>query len=1090
MSAELPYIHPFCPSHPAVLLPAPLLLFVSSFSSSPLRLPLGERGGRRRQRRLMDRSRNQSMEETGELKAMITHGKGKCTPAEGRRPQPTTTTLRELSNSSGSLRHGFSCHGVYQAYPALLPLPLPPPVMPLWPLPAPQLPWSHLPGSKPKAHALKSPWKQKPARAAPSAPQASVLPTPTEEAIKVLQQKTVYRLSKDDNPKVKDCCKKLTSNSQALVAARRPDPGGLEGPKITLLANHFHVEFDASQKIFHYDVDISPRPSKELARMIKRKMVQDNPAIFSGSLPVFDGRKNLYSPVEFQGNRLEFFMSLPLPTPKLPLLEDGNVPGKGNLKLFRVNIKLVSKLAGQELSKYLSDEPEEEDCVPLPQDYLHALDVVLRESPTEHCIPIGRSLFSSSMGGTKDIGGGAIGLRGFFQSLRPTQQGLALNVDFSVMAFHESIGVIPYLQKRCDFLRDLSQRKNRGLTMEEKKEVEKVLKNIRVFVCHRDTDQRYRVYCLTEETTENLRFRDRDGRYLRLADYYKDHYNHDIQYRNLPCLQISRSKPCYLPMELCMVCEGQKFLGKLSDDQTARILKMGCQRPGKRKEIINGVMGGTVGPTSLALTVSLLNSGPYACGFNLHVSREMTQLCGRVLQPPKLRLGDGGLVRDLTPTRHDRQWNLVDSHVAEGTQIKRWALISFGGTQEQRSCIPRFMSQLSHRCEQLGIFLSKNTVVSPLFEQIHILNNVSLLESKLQRIHEAASGNLQLLICVMEKKHRGYADLKRIAETGIGVISQCCLYSNISKLASQFLANLALKINAKVGGCNVVLYNALPCQVPRLFAEDEPVIFMGADVTHPHPLDDFSPSVAAVVGSMNWPAANKYISRMRSQTHRQEIILDLEEMVGELLEEFYQGLHKLPSRILFFRDGVSETQFYKVLREELKAIQAACSRFPGYNPSITFSVVQKRHHTRLFPNENDASAGGFSDENIPPGTVVDTVITHPREFDFYLCSHWGTKGTSRPTHYHVLWDDNHFKSDELQNLIHSLCYTFARCTKPVSLVPPAYYAHLAAYRGRMYLERSDCTAFTRTMVSRSGPPLHTTPLPKLRDNLKKLMFYC
>ena len=28
-------------------------------------------------------------------------------------------------------------------------------------------------------------------------------------------------------------------------------------------------------------------------------------------------------------------------------------------------------------------------------------------------------------------------------------------------------------------------------------------------------------------------------------------------------------------------------------------------------------------------------------------------------------------------------------------------------------------------------------------------------------------------------------------------------------------------------------------------------------------------------------------------------------------------------------------------------------------------------------------------KNIPPGTVVDTVITHPREFDFFLCSHAG-----------------------------------------------------------------------------------------------------
>ena len=50
------------------------------------------------------------------------------------------------------------------------------------------------------------------------------------------------------------------------------------------------------------------------------------------------------------------------------------------------------------------------------------------------------------------------------------------------------------------------------------------------------------------------------------------------------------------------------------------------------------------------------------------------------------------------------------------------------------------------------------------------------------------------------------------------------------------------------------------------------------------------------------------------------------------------------------------------------------------------------------------------------GTTVDIGITHPTEFDFYLCSHQGIQGTSRPSHYHVLWDDNHFEADELQQL--------------------------------------------------------------------------
>ncbi|KAL0324948.1 UNVERIFIED_CONTAM: protein argonaute 7 [Sesamum radiatum] len=261
-------------------------------------------------------------------------------------------------------------------------------------------------------------------------------------------------------------------------------------------------------------------------------------------------------------------------------------------KIFRVNIKLVSKFDGKMLSSYLN---KADDSTPLPQEYIHALDVVLRENPTEKCLATGRSFYSSSMGGEKEIGGGAVALKGFFQSLRPTQQGLALNVDFSVTAFHESIGVIPYLQKRLDFMHDISQEKSRSLTSEQKKQVEKALKNMRVFVCHRETVQRYRVYSLTEDVAENLWFPDRDGKNLRLIKYFKDHYDYDVQYKNLPCLQISRRKPCYLPMELCVICEGQKFLGKLSDDQTAKILKMGCQKPRERKATIDSVMEGQEG---------------------------------------------------------------------------------------------------------------------------------------------------------------------------------------------------------------------------------------------------------------------------------------------------------------------------------------------------------------------------------------------------------------------------------------------------------------------------------------------------------------
>ncbi|KAJ2786402.1 Protein argonaute 14 [Coemansia interrupta] len=71
--------------------------------------------------------------------------------------------------------------------------------------------------------------------------------------------------------------------------------------------------------------------------------------------------------------------------------------------------------------------------------------------------------------------------------------------------------------------------------------------------------------------------------------------------------------------------------------------------------------------------------------------------------------------------------------------------------------------------------------------------------------------------------------------------------------------------------------------------------------------------------------------------------------------------------------------------------------------------------------------------------------------DFYLFSHAAIQGTSRPTHYYVLHDDAGFTMDQIQRLSYYLCYTYAICTRSVSLVPPVYYAHRVADRARCHL---------------------------------------
>jgi eukaryotic translation initiation factor 2C len=361
---------------------------------------------------------------------------------------------------------------------------------------------------------------------------------------------------------------------------------------------------------------------------------------------------------------------------------------------------------------------------------------------------------------------------------------------------------------------------------------------------------------------------------------------------------------------------------------------------------------------------------------------------------------------------------------------------------------------------------------------------------------------LELLLAILPDNNGPlYGDIKRICETDLGLISQCCLTKHVFKISKQYLANVSLKINVKMGGRNTVLLDAISWRIPLV--SDIPTIIFGADVTHPETGEDSSPSIAAVVASQDWPEVTKYAGLVCAQAHRQELIQDLYKtwhdpqrgtvtggMIRELLISFRKATGQKPLRIIFYRDGVSEGQFYQVLLYELDAIRKACASLePNYQPPVTFVVVQKRHHTRLFANNHKDRNSMDKSGNILPGTVVDSKICHPTEFDFYLCSHAGIQGTSRPAHYHVLWDENNFTADEMQTLTNNLCYTYARCTRSVSVVPPAYYAHLAAFRARFYMEPE--MSENQTSKSSNGTNgASVKPLPALKEKVKRVMFYC
>ena len=230
-----------------------------------------------------------------------------------------------------------------------------------------------------------------------------------------------------------------------------------------------------------------------------------------------------------------------------------------------------------------------------------------------------------------------------------------------------------------------------------------------------------------------------------------------------------------------------------------------------------------------------------------------------------------------------------------------------------------------------------------------------------------------------------YSEVKRIGDSVIGIPTQCVQMKHVEHTEPEVCASISLKINAKLGMINHVLEDS----VKPVF--NEPTIVFGAHVSHLSPTENGIPSIAAVVASMD-NRASEYHARVRVQKHEngggsRVIITDLAEIAKELLIEFIKANRsRKPSKILFYRDGVSEGQFDQVLVHEVRAVQEACMKLEkDYRPRITFVVAQKRHHTRLFSeNGKEASA---KEPTAPSETTVDSGITRPYEFDFSLCSH-------------------------------------------------------------------------------------------------------
>ncbi|KAL2322215.1 hypothetical protein Fmac_026594 [Flemingia macrophylla] len=820
---------------------------------------------------------------------------------------------------------------------------------------------------------------------------------------------------------------------------------GSKGMKIQLQTNHFKVNVTKNDgHFFHYSVAFSyedGRPVEEMTGTLSYCIAPLNCPNGHGDNE--SDRKRMRQPYRAKTFKVEISFAA-----KIPMQAIGNA------------------LRGQETENF--------------QEAIRVLDIILRQHAAKQgCLLVRQSFFHNDPKNFADVGGGVLGCRGFHSSFRTTQSGLSLNIDVSTTMIITPGPVVDFL---------ISNQNVRDPFQLDWAKAKRTLKNLRIKTS--PSNQEFRITGLSElpcrEQTFTLKGKGgvdgEDGsEEITVYDYFVNVRKIDLRYSSdLPCVNVGKPKrPTFFPIELCELVSLQRYTKALSTLQRASLVEKSRQKPQERMRVLSD-----------ALKVSNYGSEPLLRNCGISISTGFTEVEGRVLPAPRLKFGNG---EDFNP--RNGRWNFSNKSFVEPSKIERWAVANFSARCDVRALI----RDLIRIGDMKGIKIEQPYDVFDENPQFRRAPPMVRVEKMFETIQSKLPGAPQFLLCLLPDRKNCdiYGPWKKKNLADFGIINQCMCPTRVN---DQYLTNVMLKINAKLGGLNSLLGVENSPSLPVV--SKAPTLILGMDVSHGSPGQTDIPSIAAVVSSRHWPLISKYRACVRTQSAKVEMIDNLfkqvsekedEGIIRELLLDFYttSGRRK-PENIIIFRDGVSESQFNQVLNIELDQIIKGCKFLDEtWEPKFVVIVAQKNHHTRFFqPNSPD---------NVPPGKyfgnfhfgLVFPGLAFVEEYwkkSCIPCVIYG--GTSRPTHYHVLHDEVGFSPDEMQELVHSLSYVYQRSTTAISVVAPICYAHLAATQLGQFMKFEDKSDTCSSHGGLSGGGAVPVPqLPPLQENVRNTMFF-